>query len=246
MCVADGSALSLLAVCGVGCAGGGDAEPTAPAAPGASSADAPRIDPAGFRTRIDNPYLPLLPGTRMRYEGTSDGVPETDVVEVTHDTKRILGVRTVVVRDTVTRRGVLVEDTRDWYAQDREGNVWYFGEDTRAYRHGARASATGSWEAGRDGEQPGIAMKAHLRVGDRYRQEYYRGVAEDMGEVLSVDEQVRVRFGSFRRVVKTKDFSPLEPAVVEHKFYAPGVGEILETSVRGESERFELVAVTRP
>ncbi|HLZ38260.1 MAG TPA: hypothetical protein VKP64_11030 [Mycobacteriales bacterium] len=241
-----GLALSLLALTGVGCAGGGGAERAGPTGNAAPPARAARIDPANFQTTIDNPYLPLLPGTRMRYEGASDGTPEIDTVEVTHGTKRILGVPTVVVRDTVTRHGVVVEDTRDWYAQDLEGNVWYFGEDTKTYRNRTLVSAKGSWEAGRDGAEPGIAMKAHPRVGDRYRQEYYRGVAEDMGEVLSVDEQVRVRAGSFRRVVKTKDFSPLEPNVIEHKYYAPGVGEVLETSVRGESDRLELVAVTRP
>ena len=196
--------------------------------------------------RIDNPYLPLVPGTRFRYQGTPEQGSETVLVEVTHRTKRILGVPTVVVHDTVTRRGQLVEDTLDWYAQDREGNVWYFGEDTKEYKNGKVVGTQGSWQAGKDGAEPGIVMKAHPRVGDRYRQEHYPGVAEDMAQVLSVAERVTVPFGAFRQVVLTKEFSPLEPNTVEHKYYARGVGDVLETEGRDERDRLELVDVTRP
>jgi hypothetical protein len=215
------------------------------AAAAAPAVDPARIDPASFTNRIDNPYLPLAPGTRFRSEGTSEEGRETVVVEVTRRTRRILGVPTVVVRDTVRRDGQLVEDTFDWYAQDRAGNVWYFGEATREYEDGKVVSTAGSWEAGVRGAQPGIVMKARPQVGDRYRQEHYKGHAEDMAEVLSVDEQVKVPFGSFTEVVRTKDFTPLEPDVVEHKYYARGVGFVLEVMVEGGSDRLELVEVTR-
>jgi hypothetical protein len=231
--------LSLLAISEVGCG-------TDTSRSGSSTPTNTTVNPADFVAKIDNPYLPLVPGTRFRYEGTTDKGPETVVVEVTHQTQQILGVTTVVVRDTVTRRGQLVEDTVDWFGQDRKGNVWYFGEDTKKYQNGKVVSTKGSWEAGKNGAQPGIVMKAQPQVGDTYRQEYLKGEAEDMGEVLSVTERATVPFGSFDQVVMVKDFTPLEPDRVEHKYYARGVGFVLEVMVKGGKDRLELVEVTRP
>ena len=205
---------------------------------------APRIDPSEFTTTIDNPYLPLVPGSRWVYESrTPDGL-EQIVVEVTDETRAVMGVTTVVVRDTVTLDGVTIEDTFDWFAQDLDGNVWYFGEDTREFENGVAVNADGAWEGGIDGAQPGVAMKAHPRVGDRYRQEYDRGNAEDRATVLALDAAVRVPFGAFDSVLKTKDFTPLEPGHVEHKFYAPGIGLVQEELVKGGSERAVLVEHT--
>ena len=216
---------------------------TAPSSAGATTA-AP--DPARFSTTIDNPFLPLVPGTVMRYRETGDDGSGRVVVRVTHRTKLVQGVRTVVVRDRAFLAGELVEDTFDWYAQDRRGNVWYFGENTKEYENGQVVSTAGSWKAGRDGARAGIVMKAHPRVGDTYYQEFSPGVAEDQATVLSRDAAVTVPYGSFRNVLRTKDFTALEPATVENKFYARGVGSVLEKLVRGGHERLVLVKVVRP
>lgn len=205
---------------------------------------APVITPADFVTRIDNRYWPLMPGTTFIYEGTSDGEKEHNEVAVTAETKTILGVECVAVRDTVTVDGELTEDTFDWYAQDKDGNVWYFGEDSKSYEDGKLASIEGSWEAGVDGAQPGIIMPAAPKVGDEYRQEYYAGEAEDMASVLEVGAgPVTVPYGTFDDLLVTKEWSPLEPDVVEQKTYAPGLGLILDESVQGEQERLELVDI---
>jgi hypothetical protein len=216
------------------------------AAPTGASAATGAPDPARFSTTIDNPFLPFTPGTVMRYRETGDDGNGRDVVRVTHRTKLIQGVETVVVRDRAFVRGRLVEDTFDWYAQDRRGNVWYFGENTKEYEHGRVVSTAGSWKAGRDGARAGIVMKAHPRVGDTYRQEFSAGVAEDRATVLSRDANATVPYGSFHHVLRTRDFTALEPGVVENKFYARGVGSVLEKLVRGGHERLVLVAVTRP
>jgi len=231
-------ALAIAAVTALACGGGGKkASPT-------TVPYAPTIDPAAFSDQITNPYFPLTPGTTYVYEGSADGVAERNEVIVTSDTKTILGVRCVVVHDTVTQDGALVEDTLDWYAQDSEGNVWYFGEDTKEYENGEVVSTAGSWEAGVDGAQPGIVMKASPQAGDEYRQEYYAGEAEDMAKVLDVSGTRTVPAGSYTDVVETEDFSPLEPEIVERKYYAPGVGFVYSTRVQGGQEETELVSVT--
>jgi len=153
-------------------------------------------------------------------------------------------VRCVVVHDTVSEEGSVVEDTLDWYAQDSEGNVWYFGEDSKEYENGQVTSTKGSWEAGVDGAQPGIVMEASPKVGDTYRQEYYPGEAEDMAKVLNVNESTTVSAGSYKEVVVTEDFTSLEPDVVEHKYFAPGVGFVMGSMVKGGSEQIELVKIT--
>lgn len=204
----------------------------------------PRIDPAQFSSTVDNPYFPLRPRMRWEYRSaTEDGV-ETTVVQVTGSTHPVLGVPCVEVRDTVRLDGQVIEDTLDWYAQDRDGTVWYFGEDTKEYEDGKVVSTEGSWTAGVNGAHPGIIMPAQPRPGDRYRQEYYRGHAEDLGEVLAVGERVRVPAGSYDGVVRTKDTTPLEPDVLEHKYYAAGVGPVLTIDVSGGGRRDELVSFT--
>jgi hypothetical protein len=183
---------------------------------------APHIDPADFTTTIDNKYFPLKPGTAFVYEGNT----ERDVMTVTHDTKQIMGVKCVVVDDRATQNGELIEGTFDWYAQDKEGKVWYFGEDTKEYKNGKVTSTEGSWEAGVNGAKPGIIMQAHPKVGQSYRQEYYKGHAEDMAKVISLNDSIRVPYGSFDHVLVTKEWTPLQPGYVEHKYYAPGVGQV--------------------
>ena len=201
------------------------------------------IDPAGFVETVDNPWFPLAPGTTWVYEGESDGELERNEVTVTHETKTILGVTCVVVRDTVLIDGEVVEDTLDWYAQDTEGNVWYFGEESKDYEDGELVSTEGSWEAGVDGAQPGIIMLADPAVGDSYQQEYYEDEAEDTGKVVATGETVTVPYGTFEDVLVTEDINPFEPGAVEQKSYAPGVGLILAEYVQGGDERIELIEV---
>jgi hypothetical protein len=193
---------------------------------------------------VDNPYFPLTPGTTRVYEGeTEDGLERIEVV-VTHDTREILHISCIVVRDTVSLDGELVEDTFDWYAQDNDGNVWYMGEDSKEYEDGEVVSTAGSWEAGVDGAQPGIIMQANPQVGAAYRQEYYAGEAEDMAEVLSLTETASVPYGSFDALLMTKEWTPLEPGVAEQKYYAAGTGLVLEVMVEGGTGRVELIDLT--
>ncbi len=207
---------------------------------------APRIDPSAFSATITNPYLPLAPGTRTIYVAqTPDGVQRT-TTEVTRDTKKVMGVDTVVVHDTVTLDGRPAEDTFDWYAQDRDGNVWYFGEATQEFANGAPDSK-GSFEAGVGGALPGIAMPGHPHVGDQYRQEYAKGIAEDTGEVLSLTGTESTPLtGAAKDLLVTKDADLLDPTGgVEDKYYAPGVGLILTVSVGGGAERDQATATEK-
>jgi hypothetical protein len=202
------------------------------------------LDPADFTTRIDNPYWPLTPGSKWVYRGTEGGGNQRVVVTVTNRTKDIAGVTARVVKDVVSEDGKLVEVTDDWYAQDTHGNVWYMGEDTKEYENGKVSTTAGSWEHGVDGAQAGIIMPADSRPGVKYRQEYYKGEAEDRGEILSVNATAKVPFGTFENCVKTEDTTPLEPDVVENKYYAKNVGLVLKISVSGGSKE-ELIDYTK-
>ncbi len=201
------------------------------------------LDPADFSTKIDNPYWPMKPGSRWIYRETdSEGARQRVVVTVTRRTKLIAnGITARVVHDVVTEDGQPVEVTDDWYAQDRAGNIWYLGEDTTEYENGKPSSKEGSFEAGVDGAQPGVIMPARPRVGLRFRQEYYKGHAEDRARIFSLREKAEVPFGFFRRALMTREVNPIEPRVLEYKFYARGVGPVLAVSVSGGSDREELV-----
>lgn len=204
------------------------------------------LDPADFVAEIDNPYWPMAPGSRWVYRETdAEGKKQRVEVTVTDRTKTILGIEATVVHDVVTEDGQIVEDTQDWYAQDKSGALWYLGEDTTEYENGKPVSTKGSWEAGVDGAQPGIVIPPSPKVGMAYRQEYYAGEAEDRAKILSVDERAEVPFGSYDRLLMTKDTTPLEPKILEHKFYAKGVGPILAISLSGGRGREELVSFSR-
>ncbi len=212
-------------------------------APTASLVTVP-FNPANFVARVDNPCFPLVPGTVYSYVGQTAAGVQTVEVEVARDTKVILGVSTTVVHDRVFQAGSLLEDTFDWYAQDTEGNVWYFGEDTKEYENGVVVSTAGSFEAGKNGASAGIIMLARSRVGDSYAQESAPGVAEDMATVLSLDKTVSVPYGTFAHCLQTMEWTPLSPGDREFKYYAPGIGQVLTVSPRGGRERVELTAVS--
>lgn len=190
----------------------------------------PIIDPADFQTLIDNPYFPLAPGTTMKFVENDGLALSESTMEVTDSTKIVAGVRCVVVHQTETRDRTVVEDTFDWYAQSKDGAVWYFGEDTTEFLAAGGASTTGSWQAGVDGAMPGIVMPAHPSLGEEFRQEYRQGVAEDMAQVAGVGESASVPAGEFSDAIRMKESSPLEPGATT-KWYARGVGV-----VRAESE----------
>lgn len=209
--------------------------------PGDGGRYEPELDPADFVPEIDNPYLPLVPGSRWRYEGDSEGETERIEVTVTDERRAIAGIVATVVRDTVHIDGQLVEDTYDWFAQDRDGNVWYLGEDSNDYEDGVNVSREGSWEHGVDGAEGGIVMLADPTVGTAYRQEFLPGEAEDLGEVLETDASVSTPLGDHTDVVVTEDWNPLDPDVVENKWYAPGIGKVREEHVRGKTGTVVLV-----
>jgi hypothetical protein len=204
------------------------------------------LDPADFVAEIDNPYWPMIPGSAWVYRETdAEGTMQRVEVTVTDRTKTILGIDATVVHDVVTEDGEVIEDTYDWYAQDADGNVWYLGEDTKEFENGKVSTTAGSWEAGVDGAEAGIIVPADPELGMTYRQEYYAGVAEDEGEILSLDERAEVPFGSFDHLLMTKDTTPLEPDILEHKFYAEGTGPILALGLSGGTSREELIRYER-
>ena len=206
----------------------------------------PQINSAAFVNQIDNPLFPLDPGTTFSYRGTKEGVPTSDEFTVTHQTKKIAGVTCTVVTDLAFENGVLVERTTDYFAQDVQGNVWYFGEDTQELdSNGNVISTEGTWRAGVNGAQPGIIMEAQPRVGDRYNQENAPGVAQDMARVLSLKKSVCVPYGCFDDLLLTRESSPLDPGSVEQKYYVRSIGFIRGELVKGGSEVNELVSITK-
>jgi hypothetical protein len=253
-----GATLAALLLLAPGC--GGDEEgagtttstasPATTAAPASNElpqeGDPIELDPADFVQKIDNPYWPMKRGSRWVYDEQDTEGATHIVVTVTGRAKRVMGIEATVVRDVVTEDGELKEDTFDWYAQDTDGNVWYLGEDTKEYEGGKVVSTKGSWEAGVDGAQAGVIMPAKPEIGMKYRQEYYKGEAEDHAEVLSLDEHVEVPFGKFDAALQTKETTPLEPDVVEHKYYVRGIGVVLVKGVSASSSREELVEYRKP
>jgi hypothetical protein len=199
-----------------------------------------------FSARVDNPWFPLRTGSVARYRGAKDGKPSIDIVRVTAKTRRIRGARCVAVDDRLYLAGRLEERTTDWYSQDDRGNVWYFGENTAELdRKGRVTSTEGSWLTGRDGAKAGIFMPAHPRVGQSARQEYLKGQADDHFQILDVATRVRVPFVTTSRALLTKEWTPLEPDVLDHKYYVRGIGTVLEQAVRGPKEVNRLVSFRR-
>ncbi len=204
---------------------------------------APKIEPANFQSVVDHPYFPLTLGTQWRYVEKEGAEVRDNRVTVTSETKTIMGVACVVVHDELYIGGKLFEDTYDWYVQDKQGNVWYFGEDTREFLAGGKVDTHGSWLAGVGGAQPGIVMPADIKPGAAYRQEYLAGEAEDMGQIVAVTDKVTVPAGAYTDCVRTKEWSMLESGTAK-KWYAKGIG-----FVRAEGPGREvstLASVARP
>jgi hypothetical protein len=229
--------------------------PTAPPSPTPTAAPTPRptpdlsgnIDPANFTATIDNVWLPFVPGTVFTYTGTKDGKAGVDVVTVTGKTAVIDGVACVLIEDRLKLNGVLEEETVDYYTQDLAGNVWYFGEDTKELdAKGRVTSREGSWHAGVDGAVPGVFMEADPVIGNAYLQEFYKGHAEDHYRVKSLTASVTVPAGAYTGVLLTEEWTPLEPDVLDNKYYVKGIGEVREVAVKGPREELKLVKVEHP
>ena len=220
-----------------------------------------QFDPASFSpgAAITNPYWPLVGGATFVYSAESDDGCAVDRVRVTGDTKAdFTGDYSSIVAWEVEDKEwldpechgnyALVETTRDWFAQDNAGNVWYLGEDTTAFDHeGECPSSAGTWEAGKDGAVAGVVMLAAPRVGDSYRQEFYEGEAEDQAKVLRLDTAVSIGIGDFAGCLKIKEWSALEHGAVEHKYYCPeGGGLMLVEELQGKTVRVELTGNALP
>ena len=248
--------LGMIAAVMIGAACGGDDETNVPDvtdAPTGTDAPAtppgeydPQIDPADFTNVITNEYFSLPVGKKMIYEAeTEDGLERIEI-EIESGTMTILGVETLIYRDRVYVDGELVEDTRDYLAQDSDGNVWYFGEEVDNFENGVLKDHAGSFIAGEDGAKPGIWIKAEHTVGDSYRQEYYPGEAEDIRNVVAVDQTVTTELATYTGCVQFFDWTPLDPDSREHKYHCPEVGALVLAEHLVDEERTELIEVTAP
>lgn len=207
----------------------------------------PQVNPADFSTKITNKYFALPVGKKLTYETVERGkVTETIEIEILQETKTIEGVETVIYLDREFKNGQLVEETRDYLAQHKNGDVWYFGEDVNNFWNGILLNHSGSFLHGKDGAQAGIWMKAEQRVGDSYRQEFYAGYAEDMRDTLAVGETVSTKSGTYTDCVKVYDWTPLEKNAREHKYHCPQVGALVLTEDLETGSRSELVSVVQP
>lgn len=206
----------------------------------------PQIVPAEFTTNITNPFFSLPVGKVMTYTAEAAEGTEKIEIEILPETKTIMGVTTLVYRDRVWVDDVLVEDTKDYLAQDKSGNVWYFGEDVNNYENGVLVDHAGRWIAGEDGAQPGIWIKARHQVGDSYRQEYYRGEAEDIRDVVAIDQTVTIDRGTYTGCVKMYDWTPLDPDSREHKYYCPEVGALVFNENITNGKKAELTEIVLP
>jgi hypothetical protein len=238
------AATTALALVPVGVAGVAGAGAAGAGSGGRGGYDPPPVKASNYARHVTNRWFPLRPGTVLTYTGVKDGKRAREVLRVTHRTKSFNGVRATVLTDRLYLNGKLGEDTVDWYAQDRRGDVVYLGERTRALdKNGRLTDTAGSWQHGVDGARAGIFMPAHPKVGQVFLQEHYKGHAEDHFKILSKRAHVRVPWGSSSRALRTLEWTPLEPGVRSHKLYVRGVGTVAEADVPSSSEHLELVSV---
>ena len=215
-------------------------------APASGTDYEPVLDPANFVSVIDSPYFPLPVGRTLVYEGIKDGQSQVDTVTVTDQTRVIEGITTRMVSDVSTHDGTLLEKTFDFYAQDKQGNVWYLGEDTTAFLANGKTDTSGSWMAGVNDAEPGLIMEANPQIPDAYRQEFLAGQAEDTAWVVERGGTVTVPYGKLRNTLSTLEATRIEPGLSDLKVYAPGIGIVLEQSLSGPPETASLVSVTGP
>jgi len=216
----------------------------APWARSGGSGYEPVLDPANFTTTIDNPYFPLPVGRVLVYRGVKDGQTQEDRVTVTNQTKVVAeGITARVVTDVARHDGTVLERTSDWYAQDKQGNVWYVGEDTVAFGANGKADTSGSWEAGVHDAEPGLVMEADPEIPDAYRQEFLSGQAEDTAWIVDRGGTVTVPYGTLKNVLTSLEATRLEPGAYDRKVYAPGLGIVREEAL-GAAETAELVSVS--
>jgi hypothetical protein len=203
----------------------------------------PVLDPANFVSVIDNTFYPLPVGRVLIYRGQKDGVTQRETVTVTDQTRVIEGITATTVTDVSVHHGTLLEKTSDWYAQDKQGNVWYLGEDTKAYGPNGSVDTSGSWVAGINDGEPGMIMEAHPQVPDAYRQEYLAGNAADMGWVVQRGGSVTVPYGTVNGIMTSLEASTVEPGSYDQKIYGPGLGIVYERALT-DVEIAKLVSVT--
>ena len=237
-----GGVLIATAIVGVALAGGRGHQRLAP------TAATPAFDPGDFTpgAAVTNAYFPLPVGRTLVYTGIKDGQTQRDTVTITNETKTILGVQTTVIRDVADHDGTLLERTDDWYAQDKQGNVWYLGEDTAAFGKNGKVDTSGSWQGGVNGAVPGIIMEADPQIPNAYRQEFLAGQAEDTAWVVDLGGTVTVPYGKVRNVLTSLEATVLDPGAYDQKVYGPGLGIILEQALSGPAEVAKLVSVTGP
>jgi hypothetical protein len=202
------------------------------------------LNPANFSTKIDNPYFPLPVGRTLVYRGVKDGKSQRDTVTVTNRTRVLEGIRARVVSDVARHRGHLLEKTSDYYAQDKQGNVWYLGEDTAAYLPNGHVDRSGSWHSGVQDAEPGLIMEAHPRIPDAYRQEYSVGQAEDTAWIVDRGRTVKVPYGTLHNTLTSLEATRIEPGAYDKKIYAPGIGIAQERAITGGPEFATLVSVS--
>lgn len=204
------------------------------------------IDPVDFSSRVNNPFFPLIPGLLFTLERTNDAGTVSVTGEVLAETEVVMGVECVAVSEKVFLDGQVLEENRDWYAQDSLGNVWHFGRAVEKYEGAEVVSTAGSWRAGVDGALPGVIMKPDPQVGDVYVQRYSNGEAEDRAEVLALDATVEVPYGTFTDVLRIKEWTPLEPGVATEHYYVKDLGQVLVEQVEGGTASEKLVSELFP
>jgi hypothetical protein len=206
----------------------------------------PQPSPDDWAPEITNPWLPFVPGTTLTYTGMKDGQPTVDTYVVTARKKVVNGAPATVVLNTLRTGKHEIEGTEDWYAQDKQGNVWYLGEATQTFdKNGRVLSTTGSWQAGVNGAEAGLFMPAEPNVGGAHYQEYYRGHAEDAYKIISVNGTITVPYGTYKNAVVTQEMTALEPNIISQKYYIKGIGQVYENDIKGSTEYAKLVSVKK-
>lgn len=191
------------------------------------------LEDCHFSSIGSNRFFILEPDYRLVLSGEKDGVKGQLTITVTEETKKVDGIQTRVVEERHVEDGELVELSRNYFAICEQTNsVFYFGEDTDNYEGGKIVNHDGSWLAGKSNAKAGLVMPGIVLLGSRYQQETAPGVAMDRAQIVSISEVVDTAAGKFKDVLKTQETTPLEPGVVEYKYYAAGIGLIQDQELK--------------